>query len=63
MAASISESLDDRNSCKICIIGGGIAGLSAANHLLKNKENDFIIVEAQNRIGGRIIAIEIGKAD
>lgn len=61
MAASMSESSDGRNICKICIIGGGMAGLSAANHLLKNNETDFIIVEARNRIGGRIIAIEIGK--
>ncbi|XP_034948711.1 spermine oxidase [Chelonus insularis] len=60
MAASTNESVDDRNSCKICIIGAGMAGLSAANHLLKNNLTDFLILEARNRIGGRIIAITIG---
>ncbi|KAK0083404.1 hypothetical protein PV325_008829 [Microctonus aethiopoides] len=61
MAASTGESVDDRNSCKICIIGGGMAGLSAANHLLKNNQTDFIIIEARNRIGGRIISTKIGE--
>lgn len=37
-----------------------MAGLSAANHLLKNNENDFLILEARGRIGGRIVATEIG---
>ncbi|XP_011309619.1 peroxisomal N(1)-acetyl-spermine/spermidine oxidase [Fopius arisanus] len=60
MAASTSELVDDRYHCKICIIGGGMAGLSAANHLLKNNENDFVILEARGRIGGRIVATEFG---
>lgn len=60
MAASTGESVDDRSLCKICIIGGGMAGLSAANHLLKNNQTDFIILEARNRIGGRIISTKIG---
>ncbi|KAG8040314.1 hypothetical protein G9C98_000885 [Cotesia typhae] len=61
MAASTGESVDDRNNYKICIIGGGMAGLSAANHLLKNNFNDFVIVEARNRIGGRICSTKIGN--
>ncbi|KAH0555606.1 spermine oxidase [Cotesia glomerata] len=61
MAASTGESVDDRNNYKICIIGGGMAGLSAANHLLKNNFNDFVIVEARNRIGGRICSTKIGE--
>lgn len=48
-------------SCKILIIGAGIAGLSAANHLLKNNESDFLIVEAQSKIGGRIASVNLGK--
>lgn len=56
---------DNSNSSKKCeankfdviIIGGGMAGLAAANHLLKNGIEDFIILEARNRIGGRIISI------
>lgn len=60
MAESTNNSEDDRLSCKILIIGAGMAGLSAATHLLKNNETDFLIVEARGRIGGRIIAVPVG---
>ena len=60
--ADDGEGNDDNNVFhhKIVIIGAGMAGLSAANHLLKNNINDFIILEARNRVGGRIIAVTIG---
>ncbi|PSN57820.1 hypothetical protein C0J52_04398 [Blattella germanica] len=48
------------NRCKILIIGGGMAGLSAASHLVKNGITDFKILEARNRIGGRIVSINTG---
>ncbi|XP_049872473.1 peroxisomal N(1)-acetyl-spermine/spermidine oxidase [Pectinophora gossypiella] len=56
---------DNSNSSKKCetnkfdviIIGGGMAGLAAANHLLKNGIENFVILEARKRIGGRIISI------
>lgn len=60
MAASTEESVDDRKECKILIIGAGMAGLSAANHLVKNAEPDFLILEAQDRVGGRIYSKTIG---
>ncbi|KPI94040.1 PREDICTED: peroxisomal N(1)-acetyl-spermine/spermidine oxidase [Papilio xuthus] len=41
----------------VIIIGGGMAGLAAANYFIKNGMEDFIILEARNRIGGRIISI------
>ncbi|PZC84137.1 peroxisomal N(1)-acetyl-spermine/spermidine oxidase [Helicoverpa armigera] len=47
----------DTNKCNILIIGAGMAGLSAANYLHKNGMEDFIILEARKRIGGRIISI------
>lgn len=37
----------------VVIIGAGIAGLAAANHLRKHNI-DYIILEARDRIGGRI---------
>lgn len=46
--------------CKVLIIGAGMAGLSAANHLIKNGFTNFRILEARNRIGGRIISIDLG---
>lgn len=49
------------NRCKILIIGAGMAGLSAASHLVKNGVTDFKILEAKNRIGGRIVSINTGR--
>lgn len=34
------------------IIGGGISGLSTAYHLNENGENDFLLLEMNNEIGG-----------
>lgn len=42
------------NILDIAILGGGIAGLNCANHLLNSKMN-FKIFEAQKRVGGRIL--------
>lgn len=47
----------DSNKYTIIIIGAGMAGLSAANNLIKNGIEDFLIIEARKRIGGRIISI------
>lgn len=44
---------------KVIIIGAGMAGLSAANHLIKNGIHDFKILEACNRVGGRILSIDM----
>ncbi|GFG38328.1 hypothetical protein Cfor_01739 [Coptotermes formosanus] len=49
------------NRCKILIIGAGMAGLSAASHLVKNGVTDFKILEARNRIGGRIVSTNTGS--
>lgn len=50
------------NYCKVLIIGAGMAGLSAANQLVKNGFTDFKILEARNRIGGRIVNINVGNS-
>lgn len=57
---SENETKASENQCQVIIIGGGMAGLSAANHLAKNGIDDFRILEARNRLGGRIISIDIG---
>lgn len=51
----------EESKCKVIIIGGGMAGLSAAYHLKKNNFDDFKLLEARRRIGGRIIQIDIGS--
>lgn len=42
------------------IIGAGAAGLSAAARLLSHNISDFIILEAESRIGGRVYSKEFG---
>jgi monoamine oxidase len=39
-----------------CIIGGGISGLSAAN-VLRRSGLSVVVLEARNRIGGRICPV------
>lgn len=56
----MDEPLPDVSKHKVIIIGAGIAGLAAATHLSQNDMNDFIVLEAQNRIGGRICSTKIG---
>ncbi|RZC34913.1 Amino oxidase and/or NAD binding 8 domain containing protein [Asbolus verrucosus] len=45
---------------KIIIIGAGAAGIAAATRLLENGINDIIVLEAENRIGGRVHSVEFG---
>ncbi|KAH3717031.1 hypothetical protein DPMN_059811 [Dreissena polymorpha] len=45
---------------KVLIIGAGIAGISSAEYLAKNGFTDFKIIEAADRIGGRIWTHDIG---
>lgn len=56
-----SNSNGNIEKCNVLIIGGGMAGLSAAYHLIKNGMDDFKLLEARRRIGGRIIQIPIGN--
>lgn len=37
---------------KVAIVGGGIAGLTAAWNLKKENFNDFVLLELENRLGG-----------
>ena len=57
----MSESEEPKNYHKFLIIGGGISGLSAASHLAKNGFKDFRLLEARNRLGGRIATMQIGQ--
>lgn len=46
---------------KILIIGAGAAGIAAACRLLENGEQNFVILEASDKIGGRICTENFGK--
>lgn len=52
---------NEKNLKKVIIVGAGISGLSAANTLLEKGFNNFLILEAHNRIGGRINTIKYSK--
>ena len=52
---------EPENYHQFLIIGGGISGLSAASHLAKNGFKDFKLLEARNRLGGRIATMQIGE--
>ena len=42
---------------QVIIIGGGISGLAAANELINSGITKIVILEAQNRLGGRILTL------
>lgn len=46
---------------KIVIVGGGLAGLSLAVQLAQSKQ-DFLLLEAQHQLGGRILSEKIAGA-
>lgn len=46
---------------KIIIVGAGVSGIAAATTLLSNGFKNVTILEAENRLGGRINTIPFGK--
>lgn len=51
----------NKNSAKIIIVGAGISGLSTAVSLFQNGFDDITLLEARNRLGGRIHSIRTSK--
>lgn len=47
---------------KLVIVGAGIAGLAAAKTIDEANFKDYLLIEAQNKIGGRIQSIPWNKA-
>ena len=43
---------------RVCVIGAGIAGLGAAHHLAEAGLQDFLLLEAADRIGGRVHTVK-----
>jgi protoporphyrinogen/coproporphyrinogen III oxidase len=46
---------------RIAIIGGGIAGLSAAYYLQKSSDNEVTLLESSDRLGGKIGTERVGE--
>ncbi|XP_066589220.1 spermine oxidase-like isoform X2 [Prorops nasuta] len=57
----VQQGLADENSPKIAVIGAGPSGISAASKLLDNGFENVIIIEAENRIGGRVHTTQFGN--
>ncbi|XP_030754642.1 spermine oxidase-like isoform X4 [Sitophilus oryzae] len=55
-----NKAASETNQPKVLIIGAGAAGIAAATKLLKNGFEDVTILEAEDRIGGRIHSVEFG---
>ena len=53
-----TQQTDGSNNYKVAILGAGIAGLSAAYHLVEHGIKDFVVIEARDRVGGRIHTIK-----
>lgn len=54
--------MSDNNQTTVVIIGAGVAGLAAAKELAINNI-PFILVEAQDYLGGRVRNINAGNSD
>ncbi|KAM5552204.1 polyamine oxidase 1 [Rosa sericea] len=52
--------MDSPRRSSVIIIGAGVSGLSAAKLLIENGVEDVVILEASDRIGGRIRKQEFG---
>ncbi|XP_070509988.1 spermine oxidase-like [Chironomus tepperi] len=46
---------------KIVIIGAGLSGMAAATKLMDNGFNNIVVLEAENRIGGRIHSVNFSN--
>ncbi|KYN06719.1 Peroxisomal N(1)-acetyl-spermine/spermidine oxidase, partial [Cyphomyrmex costatus] len=56
-----SKTCDLPKETEIVIVGAGAAGIAAASRLLQKGVNDFVTLEANDRIGGRICTKDFGK--
>lgn len=57
---SLVAQADDKSS-KIIIVGAGASGIAAASKLLEYGYNNIVVLEALDRIGGRVHSIPFGK--
>lgn len=51
----------DCRMASILIVGGGIAGVAAAKTLLDAGIEDVKILEASDKLGGRILTVDLGQ--
>lgn len=47
-------------NARVIVVGAGISGISAASKLIENGFKNLTILEAENRIGGRVCTVPFG---
>lgn len=52
----------DQESPIVIIVGAGAAGIAAASKLFENGFKNVTILEAEDRIGGRVYTTQFGKS-
>lgn len=52
-----------RERHRVVIVGSGISGFAAATTLLTSNLTDFVVLEASDRIGGRIHTVDFGELE
>ncbi|ELT94559.1 hypothetical protein CAPTEDRAFT_225468 [Capitella teleta] len=57
-----SPSITMKTNPKVVIIGAGISGIMAGHELAKEGIQDFVILEATDRVGGRIWSVDLETA-
>lgn len=60
MATDVDDSDKDSHT-NVLIVGAGIAGIAAGEYLTRNGYTDFKILEASDRVGGRIWTLNLGR--
>ncbi|XP_023655205.1 spermine oxidase isoform X2 [Paramormyrops kingsleyae] len=58
----LSSGLRSQRQPRIVVIGAGLAGLAATKTLLENGFTDVTVLEASDRIGGRVQSVQNGQA-
>lgn len=57
----LAETKGNCSRVQVAILGAGLAGITAAQTLVNASITDFVIVEYNNRIGGRVYNRPFGK--
>ncbi|XP_037777187.1 peroxisomal N(1)-acetyl-spermine/spermidine oxidase-like isoform X2 [Penaeus monodon] len=61
VAGVYSDWVSHAEKMGVAIIGGGVSGLTAAKTLLENDVTDLLILEAKERLGGRVFTVREGN--
>ncbi len=51
------QKMPGKRSYRVVILGGGMAGISAAHYLAAHGVKDILVLEARERLGGRIFTV------